>query len=270
MKNKSDNANKNWVYVRPMGNPAVKDACLHTPNMFFSYKAGAYILPKNELPAAHPGIKAGFITESYKELLVKDFQGKQIDSTLRSSIGQVFSQEMGEQTYKEFLDRVNNAKNKPVEQKEQATTQNEKDVNEEVKKNHVPLAFIRGTKELNEALHMTPGIRFSMSTKLWYLPLTDLAKAHPMLKQASVYDSLSNVFTKGGTQISAALRETIGTQYDEKLGQEMLTAYKEKKSQQNTNTEKRVYEQKKTQTNTQTQKQEEKQVQTKHYYRKGR
>lgn len=189
MKNKSDNANKNWVYVRPMGNPAVKDACLHTPNMFFSYKAGAYMIPKNE-----------------------------------------------------------------------------KEVNEEVKKNHVPLAFIRGTKELNEALHMTPGIRFSMSTKLWSLPLTDLAKAHPMLKQASVYDSLSNVFTKGGTQISAALRETIGTQYDEKLGQEMLTAYKEKKSQQNTNTEKRVYEQKKTQTNTQTQKQ----VQTKHYYRKGR
>ena len=128
MKNKSDNANKNWVYVRPMGNPAVKDACLHTPNMFFSYKAGAYMIPKNELPAAHPGIKAGFITESYKELLVKDFQGKQIDSTLRSSIGQVFSQEMGEQTYKEFLDRVNNAKNKPVEQKEQATTQNEKEV----------------------------------------------------------------------------------------------------------------------------------------------
>ena len=119
MKNKSDNANKNWVYVRPMGNPAVKDACLHTPNMFFSYKAGAYMIPKNELPAAHPGIKAGFITESYKELLVKDFQGKQIDSTLRSSIGQVFSHEIGEQTYKEFLDRVNNAKNKPVEQKEQ-------------------------------------------------------------------------------------------------------------------------------------------------------
>ena len=162
------------------------------------------------------------------------------------------------------------AKNKPVEQKEQATTQNEKDVNEEVKKNHVPLAFIRGTKELNEALHMTPGIRFSMSTKLWSLPLTDLAKAHPMLKQASVYDSLSNVFTKGGAQISSALRETIGTQYDDKLGQEMLTAYKEKKSQQNTNTEKRVYEQKKTQTNTQTQKQEDKQVQKKHYYRKGR
>ena len=50
----------------------------------------------------------------------------------------------------------------------------------------------------------------------------------------------------------------------------MLTAYKEKKSQQNTNTEKRVYEQKKTQTNTQTQKQEELQVQKKHYYRKGR
>lgn len=267
MENKSDNA-KNWVYVRPMGNPDVKDACLHTPNMFYSYKAGAYMMPKAELPAAHPGIKAGFITESFKDLLVKDFQGKQIDSTLRSSIGQVYSQEMGDQAYKEFLDRVANAKNKPTEQKEQTTTENVKEVNEETKKNHVPLAFIRGTKDLNEALHMTPNAHFNMGTKLWSVPLTDLVKAHPMLKQASIYDSLSNVLTKGGTQISATLREIIGTQYDEKLGQEMLNAYKDKKAQQNTNSEKRVYEQKKTQTYTQ--KQEEKQVQTKHYYRKGR
>ena len=219
---------KDWVYIRPMGNSAVNNACKHSPNMFYFAKVGAWMIEKSELPTCHPDVALGFITDKVSELKVKDFQGQQVDATVRSSIGTCYSQELGEQIAKDREERnaqyaessLNANSDTPVDE---SAAQTEKPKRE--------IVYIIGSSKLNDALHSTPGIFFNVKNKFWTLSKDKLATAHPLLKTAHIYDSFKQLMTKQGNQISSELRETIGTKFDAKLGNEKLAQYKAKKNE---------------------------------------
>lgn len=223
------NEKKDWVYIRPMGNPAVNDACKHSPNMFFFKKVGAWMIEKSELPACHPDVALGFITDKVSELKVKDFQGQQVEATVRSSIGTCYSQELGEQIAKD-----REAKNALYAEGLNANSEATVDeVAAQAEKPKREIVYIIGSSKLNDALHSTPGVFFNVKNKFWTLSKDKLATAHPLLKTAHIFDSFKQLMTKQGTQISSELRETIGTKFDAKLGNEKLAQYKAKKAENN-------------------------------------
>lgn len=280
MANSTDkNEKKDWIFIRTKGDPAVKDAILHTDNIIYSYKLGAYLLPKIELPAAHPGIKAGFITDHAKQLYIKDFKGAEIDSTTRNTIGTCYSNELGEKIFEEKSAKIKEALAKKGSQpeakedvSEPAEPVTEEKVAEEYTKasNKVYLRLnLKNNPTLLDAVHKTPGMHYQASTKTWNMPKDQLASAHPQLKSADVqiFDNYGQIFKnhEQAVQIDGALRETIGSSYNEALGNKLFNAYKAKHNDaKNTHTQTQSH--KNTATHTQT-KEPQKQVQKKQYYR---
>ena len=280
MANATENTEKkDWIFIRTKGDPAVKDAILHTDNIIYSYKLGAYLLPKIELPAAHPGIKAGFITDHAKQLYIKDFKGAEIDSTTRNTIGTCYSNELGEKIFEEKSAKIKEALAKKGSQpeakedvSEPAEPVTEEKVAEEYTKasNKVYLRLnLKNNPTLLDAVHKTPGMHYQASTKTWNMPKDQLASAHPQLKSADVqiFDNYGQIFKnhEQAVQIDGALRETIGSKYNEALGNKLFNAYKAKHNDaKNTHTQTQTH--KNTATHTQT-KEPQKQVQKKQYYR---
>lgn len=273
MANVTENTEKkDWIFIRTKGDPAVKEAILHTDNIIYSYKLGAYLLPKIELPAAHPGIKAGFITDHAKQLFIKDFKGAEIDSTTRNTIGTCYSNELGEKIFEE-----KSAKIKEALAKEDVSELSEPVTEEKVAEEYTKAAnkvYLRLNLKTNptllDAVHKTPGMHYQASTKTWNMPKDQLASAHPQLKSADVqiFDNYGQIFKnhEQAVQIDGALRELIGTQYNEALGNKLFAEYKAKHSDKNTQnkTQTQSYSHKKTATKTQT-KEPQKQVQKKQY-----
>lgn len=280
MANSTDkNEKKDWIFIRTKGDPAVKDAILHTDNIIYLYKLGAYLLPKIELPAAHPGIKAGFITDNSKELFIKDFKGAEIDSTTRNTIGTCYSNELGEKIFEEKSAKIKEAlakKGSQPEAKEDVAEPEEPVTEEKVAEeytkasNKVYLRLnLKNNPTLIDAVHKTPGMHYQASTKTWNMSKDQLASAHPQLKSADVqiFDNYGQIFKnhEQAVQIDGALRETIGSSYNEALGNKLFNAYKAKHNDaKNTHTQTQTH--KNTATHTQT-KEPQKQVQKKQYYR---
>lgn len=281
MANSTDkNEKKDWIFIRTKGDPAVKDAILHTDNIIYSYKLGAYLLPKIELPAAHPGIKAGFITDNAKQLFIKDFKGAEIDSTTRNSIGTCYSPEVGEKIFDEKSAKIKEAlakKGSQTEAKEDVSELSEPVTEEKVAEEYTKAANkvylrlnLKNNPTLLDAVHKTPGMHYQASTKTWNMPKDQLASAHPQLKSfdVQIFDNYGQIFKnhEQAVQIDGALRETIGTQYNEALGNKLFAEYKAKHSDKNTQnkTQTQSYSHKKTATKTQT-KEPQKQVQKKQY-----
>lgn len=275
MANVTENTEKkDWIFIRTKGDPAVKEAILHTDNIIYSYKLGAYLLPKIELPAAHPGIKAGFITDHAKQLFIKDFKGAEIDSTTRNTIGTCYSNELGEKIFEEKSAKIKEAlakKGSQTEAKEDVSELSEPVTEEKVAEEYTKAAnkvYLRLNLKTNptllDAVHKTPGMHYQASTKTWNMPKDQLASAHPQLKSADVqiFDNYGQIFKnhEQAVQIDGALRELIGTQYNEALGNKLFAEYKAKHSDKNTQN----YSHKKTATKTQT-KEPQKQVQKKQY-----
>ena len=281
MANATENTEKkDWIFIRTKGDPAVKEAILHTDNIIYSYKLGAYLLPKIELQAAHPGIKAGFITDHARELFIKDFKGAEIDSTTRNSIGTCYSPEVGEKIFEEKSAKIKEAlakKGSQTEAKEDVSEISEPVTEEKVAEEYTKAAnkvYMRLNLKTNptllDAVHKTPGMHYQASTKTWNMPKDQLASAHPQLKSADVhiFDNYGQIFKnhEQAVQIDGALRESIGTQYNEALGNKLFAEYKAKHSDKNTQnkTQTQSYSHKKTATKTQT-KEPQKQVQKKQY-----
>lgn len=283
MANATENTEKkDWIFIRTKGSPAVKEAILHTDNIIYSYKLGAYLLPKIELQAAHPGIKAGFITDHAKQLFIKDFKGAEIDSTTRNSIGTCYSPEVGEKIFEEKSAKIKEAlakKGSQTEAKEDVSEISEPVTEEKVAEEYTKAAnkvYMRLNLKTNptllDAVHKTPGMHYQASTKTWNMPKDQLASAHPQLKSADVqiFDNYGQIFKnhEQAVQIDGALRESIGSQYNEALGNKLFAEYKAKHPDKNTQnkTQTQSYSHKKTATKTQTKEpQKQVQVQKKQY-----
>lgn len=210
---------------------------------------GLYSMDKALLSDAHPDLKDAKITEKVGDKYVE------IDATTKNLIGKTYSAERGDERYAERLAFIaekneksaNSATNSDKDEQKAETAETEKKV------------YIRSTKELIDPLRASganfktvidwknpvtdangkvthkPALNKDGNEIHYYvLPLAELPKAHPDLRNASIYYSLKDFFTKNGTQISDNDRASIGTQYDETLGNKRIAEAEQKKTQRET------------------------------------
>ena len=176
------------------------DALLHSDVHYFTQKQkGTFNVYKEDLPQLHPDLANALITERKNGKLHK------LDATTVNSIGKRYSESAG-------LDAFNRRKeNAPVYIR--------------YNKDKVTLDELRASGAQFETEHMKDKkTGEDIEITFYTLPKKDLKQAHPNLKNADIFVEYIELFGKAnsGKQISQAERDLIGTEYDERLGNQRI------------------------------------------------
>lgn len=176
------------------------DALMHSDVAYFNQKQkGTFNVYKDDLPQLHPDLANALITER------KNGKIDKLDATTINSIGKRYSESAG-------LEAFNRRKgNAPVYiryNKDKVTLDELRASGAEFKTEHMK------DKKTGEDIEIT----------FYQLPKKDLKQAHPNLKKADIFVEYVELFVKDnqGKQITQAERDSIGTEYDERLGNQRV------------------------------------------------
>lgn len=222
-----DKENKEYVYIRaPMPKSEAfekfQNVAHHSANCFFSAKSKLWMIEKDALTTAHPGLKDYPLYPNREEFFTKG--GNQLDDTVKNSIGTAYTKQLGEKVFKEYeTHQANWAKSHPEteaqEAKEQASEQKEAP-----KKAYY---YVKSDKEHVAVFHQTEGAKWLGQAKVWSIPADKIASAHPDIAKFDVFANYEDV--KANKPLQAKDKAIIGKKFDAEVGKKLLAEHEQRK-----------------------------------------